>query len=197
MNRTILLVIAVVLGPIFAFFTGIGVGISATTEAKPLEFVSSAIGSVGDWVSGIGALAAAVIAITLADRQRRASFPRIKLLQSAHPYGFHIDIISVGDRGALVTGVFLRSRRYRGQARLATKTIFPKRLEFGDVEGLTIEGVMYRKIAEKICGDDEIIDLSDLEVVVETSMKAHVYPADSAVIGLIEGTLSISEHYEG
>lgn len=106
MNRTILLVIAVVLGPVFAFFAGIGVGISATTETKPLEFVSSAIGSVGDWVSGIGALAAAVIAITLADRQRRASLPRIKLLQSAHPYGFHIDIISVGDRGALVTGVF-------------------------------------------------------------------------------------------
>lgn len=197
MNKFIWLVIVGVIGLVFVFFAGIGVGISATTETKPAEFVASVFGSAGDWVSGLGALAAAVIAVNLADRQRKDSFPRITISQLADPYGFHFDIISVGDRSALVTRVFLRSRKFRRQARLGPHDQFPKRLEFGDVYGITVEANQFRKISNLLCGHDEEEDFSDMEIVVETSMKAHVFPADSSIIGLIEGNLSISHSYEG
>jgi len=198
MNRMLIALIAIVVVGIPAVFTaGLTVALAFAVDANPAEVIKTVFGSAGDWVSGLGALSAAIIAIYLADRQRKDSFPKIEITQVAHPFGFHIDILSIGDRGALVTGVFLRSRKLRGQARLATHGIFPKRLEYGDVCGITVEGKMYQIIAEKICGHDGHSDMPDLEVIVETSMKAYAFPADSAVIGLIEGTLSISEGYEG
>src|SRR5688572_13111174 len=93
MTRSTVLVVAFVVGLVFVFFAGIGVGITVTTEAKPSEYVAEVIGSVGDWISGLGALAAAVIAINLADRQRQDSLPRIEIKQDVDPKEISIDIV--------------------------------------------------------------------------------------------------------
>jgi hypothetical protein len=197
MNRFTALLVLSIFGFVVALFTGIVIGVSVTSEAKPAEFVAGVIGSVGDWISGLGALAAAAIAVYLADKQRRDSLPKVKITQNADPYAFYIDIVSVGDRSVLLTGVFLRSRKHQGRPRLSRREDFPKRLEFGEMYSIAVGGLQFRNFSNLICGHDGQCDLPDLEVVVETSTGTYAVPADSTIIGLIEGCLSISEAYQG
>jgi hypothetical protein len=197
MTRSTVLVVAFVVGLVFVFFAGIGVGITVTTEAKPSEYVAEVIGSVGDWISGLGALAAAVIAINLADRQRQDSLPRIEIKQDVDPKEISIDIVSLGDRGALILGVFLRSRKLGSRARLVHSDETPKRLEYGELFKIVIGGHRYSNISNVLCGHDEQGEFPDLEIVVETSTQTFVVPADSDIIGVLEGTTSIYDRYYG
>lgn len=196
MSRVLITAISMgVVGIPIVFTAGAITALTFALEANPADAFKTVLGSVGDWVSGLGALAAAAIAVYLADQQRRDSLPRVEITQSADPFGFYIDIVSVGERSALITGVFLRSRKWKGQAWLSYENL-PKRLVFGDVHNISVEGVQYQKIYTQICGDDEGCDLSDMKVVVETSTDKFVFPADSSVIGLVEGCLTISEFHD-
>lgn len=198
MNRWLIVLIAVVVVGFPAVFTaGVTVALAFSADADPADVVKTVFGSWGDWVSGLGALSAALIAIYLADLQRKDNLPKVEISQYADSLGFCIDIVSVGDRGVLLMGAYLRSRRLDGQARLAPDDAFPKRLEFGDVLRIHLKRYQYQNFSNFICGHDGLCDLSDLEVVVNASTRAFVVPADALLISLIDGTLSLDCHLRG
>ncbi|WP_156320458.1 hypothetical protein [Pseudomonas lini] len=195
MSRVLITATALgVIGAPIVFTAGVTVALMFTADANPADTLKTLFGSVGDWVSGLGAFAAAAIAVYLADKQRKDGLPKIKVEQDATPYAIHIDVISTGDRSILLMGVFLRSKKRGKRARLLADGVLPKRLEFGDVHNISIDIFQMRRVSSEISGDEDMAELPDLEVVVETSMATFVFPADSSVIGLIEGTLSISEN---
>ena len=193
------LIVAIVAGAVgvpTVFTAGVVVALSFASGANPAETLKTVLGSVGDWVSGLGALSASLIAIYLADKQRRESLPKIKVEQSVDPYTIYFDIVSTGDRSVLLTGAFLRSRKQGTTATLAGRDVFPKRLDFADVLKLELDGYQYRKASNEICGEEDQPDLNDLEIVIESSMGPHVFPACYEVIGLISGTITISSSQE-
>ncbi|MFJ4349633.1 hypothetical protein ACIPZ5_01890 [Pseudomonas sp. NPDC089428] len=191
------LIAVVVVGFPVVFTAGMTVALVFAADANPAEVLRTVFGSVGDWVSGIGALSAAVIAVYLANKQREDSLPKVEISQSADSRGFCIEIISVGERSVLLKGAYLRSRRLDGQARLTREDVFPKRLEFGDVLPIHVKGHQYRNFSNFISGHDGQCDLSDLEVVVNTSTRSFVVPADDLFIDLVQGTISLDSHHKG
>lgn len=197
MSRVLITAIALgVIGGPIVFTAGITVALMFASDSNPADTLKTLLGSAGDWVSGLGAFAAAAIAIHLADKQRREGLPKIKVEQDADPYAIYIDVISTGDRSVLLTGVYLHSKNRRRRTRLLANENLPRRLEFGDVHPITIDVFQMRKISGAIGGDEDHPDLTDLEIVVETSTSPFVFRADSSVIGLIEGTLTISEPHD-
>lgn len=176
-----------VIGFVFAFFAGIYIGLVSSSQVKPAEFVSEVIGSVGDWVSGLGALAAAVIAIYLADRQRKESLPELNINQHADHKGISIDVVSVGGRGVSILGIYLRSQKLDRRSSLADRDEFPKRLEFGEMHSLFIGTHMCDSIRYHFSGNSDRCETPDLEIVVETSTKTFTASANREVLGTIQG----------
>ena len=193
MNRLLIAVIVMgVIGIPASFTSGLTIALEFAADVHPADSIKAVIGSVGDWVSGLGALCASLTAIYLAERQRREGLPKIKVEQSADPHGIYFDIVSAGDRSVLLTGAFLRSRSRGTRAQLAGRDVFPKRLDFADVLKIELDSIQCRKASIEVCGEEDHPDLAGLEVVIETSMGPHVFEASHEIIGLIDGTLTIS-----
>lgn len=197
MNRMLVAFsVLVVVGVPSIFTAGVVVALCFAADANPADALKTVLGSVGDWVSGLGALSASVIAIHLADKQRRDGLPKIEVSQDADPELVYIKVASAGDRSVLVTGILVHSRKRRSRTRLLHRDFFPKRLEFGDFIDIELDGTQLRGASNVLCGEDDMCDLSDLEILVETSLGTHSFAASDELIGLLEGTLSIRYSYD-
>lgn len=198
MNPWLIAVVVMVVVGIPAVFTaGVIVALTFAADANPADSLKSVLGSAGDWVSGLGALSAAVIAIWLAEKQRKDSLPDIKITQDADPYEVAIDIICTGDRSVLVRNVYMRLRSQSGRAYLPPHGVLPLRLEHGDVHCVRIKGgAQYHRLSEALCGHEEQDDLLGLEIVVETSTRDFTVLAEDIVCGVLGGTASVRELHE-
>lgn len=136
MKWMIATIIAVVLGFPIAFTAGVVISLNVSAEKNPAETLRSAMGSAGDWVSGLGALAAAAVAVYLADKQRRNNSAKMDINQYYNGAAFIIDLISSGEKDAVVRGIFIRDVRLKKQIMISRPPfvdpkILPKRLNTG------------------------------------------------------------------
>lgn len=108
MKWKIALIVTVVLGFPIAFTAGVVLSLDIAADNNPAETLRTLAGSVGDWVSGLGSLAAAAVAVYLADNQRRNNVPKIDVDQYYSESGLVIDLTSCGEKDAVVRGVYIR-----------------------------------------------------------------------------------------
>jgi hypothetical protein len=197
MNKLLVVVIVMaVLGLPAAFVAGLTVAVSFEGGGSSAEILKTFLGSVGDWVSGLGALAAAVIAIYLADKQRRDSLPQIHVRQGVEAREIRINLVSVGDRSVHILAVYLRSRKLDGRARLVSSRDLPKTLEYGGILPITADRGRCGNFSNFISRSDDHCDLPDLEIVVEASTRTFIVPVDREVIDFIEGHRSMPDGLE-
>lgn len=190
MKWKIAAIIAVVLGFPAVFTAGVATALSVAAEKDPADTLKTALGSAGDWVSGLGALAAATIAIYLADKQRRDNSARMEINQYFTEDNFTIDLISVGEKPATVRGIYIRSPRLRKQAMISRPPILksnaiPARFEYGDVQRLTIDKSIYLEIALEIEHELGQKEFRGLQLVIGTStveFKVDLDPQFAAVL---------------
>ncbi|MGY2364453.1 hypothetical protein ACW9IO_18025 [Pseudomonas azotoformans] len=89
MKWMIAAILIAVLGLPIAFTAGVVISLDVAADKNPAKSLKDLMGSAGDWVSGLGALAAAVVAVYLANRQRQDELPNLSV--SAHgSYSFSI-----------------------------------------------------------------------------------------------------------
>jgi hypothetical protein len=125
-----------------------GINLNPTSTVK---FVPD--GSVfADWLSGVGTVFAAFVALYLADRQRRDNTAKIEISQYFSRDNLTIDLVSIGEKPAVVKGIFIRSKRTRKQAKLNRSPIsgYEKmvgRYEYGDANRLAISQSLFLDIA--------------------------------------------------
>ncbi|AHL77629.1 hypothetical protein CH92_09565 [Stutzerimonas stutzeri] len=174
MKWMIAAILAVVLGFPIAFTAGVVVSLSVSAEKNPAGTLRSVMGSAGDWVSGLGALAAAVIAVYLADKQRRDNSVKMDINQYYNSDAFVIDLISSGEKGAVVRGIFIRDVRLKKQIMISRppfvdSKILPKRFDYGDVERITIDRNWFVKVQIEIAQGIPYSDYKHLALVVGTS----------------------------
>lgn len=167
-------IISVVLGFPAVFAVGVATALSVAAEKDPADTLKTIFGSAGDWVSGLGSLAAATIAVYLADKQRRDNSARMEINQYFTKDGFAIDLISVGEKPATVTGIYIRSPRHRRQVMISCPPLLessaiPARFEYGDVQRLTIDKSIYPKISLEIEHELGSKEYGELQLVVGTS----------------------------
>jgi hypothetical protein len=197
MNKSLVgFIVMAVLGLPIAFVAGLSVALSYEGGGSSAETLKTFLGSVGDWVSGLGALAAAVIAIYLADKQRRDSLPQIDVRQSVGAREISINLVSVGDRSAHILAVYLRSRKLDGRARLVSLRDLPKTLEYGGILAITADRSRCGNFSNFISRSVDHCDFPDLEIVVEASTRTFIVPADREVIDFIEGHRSMPDGLE-
>lgn len=188
MRWKVALVIAVVLGFPAAFTAGATTALSVAADKDPADTIKTALGSAGDWVSGLGALAAAAIAIYLADKQRRENAAKMDINQYITNDNFTIDLISIGEKPAIVRGIYIREPRLRKQAMISRPPIMtagaiPTRFEYGDFQRLTIDKSLYLDVALEVEHELGKKQFDGLELVIGTStaeFKAELEPRFSA-----------------
>lgn len=153
MGRVWMVVIAMgVIGIPTVFTAGIIVALMVEVGANPGESIKTILGSVGDWVSGLGSVSAAIVAVYLADRQRRDNTAKVEISQYYNKDNFTIDLVSTGEKPAIVKGVFIRSPRRKKQIMLNRVPIsgyetIVGRYEYGETKRLMIDSTVFLAVA--------------------------------------------------
>ncbi|WP_313003474.1 hypothetical protein [Pseudomonas sp.] len=137
------------------------------------------LGSVGEWVSGIGALAAVVTAVVIAEKQRRENMeqisftPSLKRLVNVSPMSSErslvVDVVSTGNRPARIIGAKIlnpsgKSCWVSNHAGESGKK-FPIDLNYGEGLDIWIESLDVRSVLESF--DD---GCSKAKMVVNTTL---------------------------
>lgn len=135
---------------VFSGLLGLAAGINLNPTST-VKFVPD--GSVfADWLSGVGTVFAAFVALYLADRQRKDNTAKIEISQYFSSDNLTIDLVSTGEKPAVVKGIFIRSKRTRKQAKLNRSPIsgYEKmvgRYEYGDANRLAISKALFLDVA--------------------------------------------------
>jgi hypothetical protein len=131
---------------------GLTAGINMNPEST-VRFVPS-WGSLGDWVSGTGALLAVLVTLHLADKQRREDTELLKVVANASfPFGpgylgepfISLALTSEGKRPVTATSLSVRSTQSKtglaitGFANHSPIQNFPIRLEYGQQASIHLE----------------------------------------------------------
>lgn len=147
---------------------GLTAGINLNPEST-VRFVPS-WGSLGDWVSGTGALLAVLVTLWLADKQRREDTELLKVVSNASfPFGpgylgepfISLELTSEGKRPVTATSLGVSSPH--SKSRLAITRFahhspvksFPVRLEYGQQASIHLEPgaeLEIEKFAREHCG---------------------------------------------
>ncbi|AQY67430.1 hypothetical protein [Pseudomonas veronii] len=144
----------IVLGALAAFVLGCLLGLTAGVNLNPNATVSFVPnwGSLGDWVSGVGALLAVVVAVWLADTQRKDNAEKLTLKCGVKPandgsmiFGGRdlvVELISSGSRPVRVSGAKIGAKGKAGgwKAYMAGPTGkgFPFTLNYGEGEEIRL-----------------------------------------------------------
>lgn len=132
--------IAFIFGGLFGLTAGVYLNPDSTVQYVPNW------GSVGDWVSGIGAFVAVIVAVWLADTQRKDNAERLKLNGAIQPsnngsalFGgvdLVIDVVSSGNRPVNLSGARIGVKNFDSgwNAYMAGSTGkgFPVLLNYGE-----------------------------------------------------------------
>lgn len=144
----------IAVGALAVFVLGCLLGLTAGVNLNPNATVSFVPnwGSLGDWVSGVGALLAVVVAVWLADTQRKDNAEKLTLKCGIKPaadgssiFGgcdLVVELISSGNRPVRVSGAQIGAKGKAGgwKAYMAGPTGrgFPFTLNYGDGEEIRL-----------------------------------------------------------
>lgn len=125
-----------------------GINVNPTSTVK---FVPD-MGSLADWISGIGSVSAAGVALYLADRQRRENTAKVEISQYFTNDNLTIDLVSTGEKPAVIKGLFIRSPHAKKQMLLNRSPLsgYDKiigRYEYGETKRLLIDASFLPSIA--------------------------------------------------
>lgn len=168
---------------VFCVAGGVSAGFLAGIQVNPNtadRYVLN-LGSVGEWFSGFGALAAVVTAIALAEKQRRDNSERIELSPEVRqlPSGAEInrskslavDVVSVGNRPARLTGAKILCSdgtiRWRGFCCGPEGKGFPVNLNYGENTQVWIASGEVKDFLETFDGD-----FSGTKMIITTTLKS-------------------------
>jgi hypothetical protein len=171
------LLIAFIFGGLFGLTAGINLNPESTVQYVPNW------GSVGDWVSGIGAFLAVIVAIWLADTQRKDNAERLKLTGTIGPsnngsamFGgvdLVIDIVSSGNRPVNLSGARIGVANFNSGWNAymtgSTGKGFPVLLNYGESTQIRLsQGDM--KMVFKYFDDKHQGDLSKAQITVFSTL---------------------------
>ncbi|QJI29918.1 hypothetical protein HKK55_14780 [Pseudomonas sp. ADAK18] len=194
MKWKIALIVTVVLGFPIAFTAGVVLSLDIAADNNPAETLRTLAGSVGDWVSGLGSLAAAAVAVYLADNQRRNNVPKIDVDQYYSESGLVIDLTSCGEKDAVVRGVYIRDTVKKKQILISRPPFvdpkdIPRRFGYGDVQRITLPRTMFIGIQRDLVAEFSETDFSNLTLVVGTSTYEFREPLNAEFVAVIRKSL--------
>lgn len=162
-------------------------GLVAGINLNPLSTVRFVpeMGSLADWVSGLGSVSAALVALYLANQQRKNNTARIEISQSHTNHDFDLSFVSTGERPPIVTGVFIRSPRYKKQILLGLKhsSLYEGVLgsyEYGEVKRLHLD--RYLDVAMSLKDEVGNDDFSGLQLIVKTGIAEFKAQLDQNIV---------------
>lgn len=190
---SLLFLFLIILSGLMGLTAGVNLNPSSTVRFVP------AWGSLGDWVSGIGALCAVISSLWLAQRSERLQALKeeenIEIEQSASDFFASVRVISLGHYPAIIKNVFLV--RPDGSAFSLTAVRadgsnerellqYPKKLGFREDVHLgwgldNARGWLYR------IQHLEVANLSDLRIEVWTTVRQHQAPLSEEMIKFLQG----------
>lgn len=181
--KGVAVVAAVSVVAVLSALAGLTAGINLNPQST-VEFVPD-WGSVGDWVSGLGALLAVAVTLWLSEKQRRENTERLFIEQASMDVGLSIKIISSGNRPSLVTGLYIQSKSSDRRIGLSSgsylESRFPVgRIDFGEMVSVLVPDKHRLQIA--MDAEEKFKDLSALMLVVTTSLGRFSVPLDSVYV---------------
>jgi hypothetical protein len=126
--------VASIFASVVCALLGLTAGINLNPAAT-VHFVPN-WGSVGDWVSGIGALLAVAVALWQVHRQQEREKPRIVMHHDLRTSGLALGVVSEGHAPVTILGAHLvhdQTSTIDFADRLPEKCVFPMRLDRGEV----------------------------------------------------------------
>jgi hypothetical protein len=190
MRWMIAAILIAVLGLPIAFTAGVVISLEVAAEKNPGKTLKELMGSAGDWVSGLGALAAAVVAVYLADRQRREELPNLSI--SAHG-SYDFSIVNYGRLPIEVSGQWLYLTSKYGTfvfgEDLDEQSKKRAILGFGESATFSYGDHLMLNIASWVhvcCGRD----VRSLSLVVSTPLKAFKFPLPDYLLNRLDNELS-------
>lgn len=151
---------------------GLTAGINVN-PASTIRFIPD-WGSFADWVSGFGSVSAAVVALYLASLQRKNNTAKIEMSQYYEKDNYTIDLVSTGDKTAIVVGVYIRSPSHQKQITLNRSPVdgYEKilgRYEYGEKRRLTV-AAYFSGLARDIRDETGNPNFEGLQLVVATGI---------------------------
>ncbi|MBC8782836.1 hypothetical protein [Pseudomonas fluorescens] len=131
-------------------------------------------GSFADWVSGFGSVSAAVVALHLANLQRKNNTAKIEISQFFEKDNYTVDLVSTGDRTAIVVGVYIRSPNHQKQILLNRSPVEGHekalgRYEYGEKRRITV-AAYFSGLARDIQDETGNSNFDELQLVVATGI---------------------------
>lgn len=161
-------------------------GLTAGININPLSTIRFVPdwGSLADWVSGIGSVSAAIVALYLADLQRKNNTAKIEIRQNYFSNSFTLDLVSTGDKAAIVKGIYIRCPRLKKQILLnripaVGHAEIVGRYEYGETRRLTLDSFMDVALDLKnTLGSD---DFEGLQLVVGIGIAESIVKLDQSL----------------
>lgn len=190
MRWMIAAILIAVLGLPIAFTAGVVISLDVAAEKNPAKSLKELMGSAGDWVSGLGALAAAAIAVYLADRQRREDLPNLSVSVSG---SYQFSIVNYGRLPIEVNGQWLYLTSKYGTFLLGHDL---------DEESEERAVLGFGEIAHFRYGDHLMLniaswahvhckrDIGAISLVVSTPLKAFRFPLPDYIVSRLSNELS-------
>jgi hypothetical protein len=162
----------VALALLAGFATGFAVAIKINPETADVYLLN--LGSVGDWFSGFGALAAVLVTLWLSDKQRRENTEQLIVEQTSREEGLLIKVVSSGNRPSLVTGLHIGAEGSDKKVGLSGTHVlaeeFPVgRIDFGELISVLV-GDQYRLQIARSVAKTFGSEFTGLRLVVTTSL---------------------------
>lgn len=190
--------VLVALSVLAGFAMGFAVAIKINPETADLYLLN--LGSVGDWVSGIGALAAVLVTLWLSDKQRKENTERITVEQVSREEGLLIKIISSGNRPSFVTGLYIGEKSSEKKLNLSTGEFLEKRFPIGRIDfGELISVLVLDKFDLKIAQEVERKfngNFGSLLLVITTSLGRFRFPLDSVYVSYLKHHLKTEQRLQ-
>ncbi|NVZ36604.1 hypothetical protein HX786_00860 [Pseudomonas sp. 21615526] len=163
-------------------------GLTAGINLNPLSTVKFVPnwGSLADWISGFGSVSAAIVALYLADLQRRNNTAKIEISQYYNTDNFTLDIVSTGEKPAIVRGVFIRSPHHKKQILFNRSPLtgykeIVGRYEYGETKRLTVDSHLYFGLALELKREIGSDDFDGLQLVVGIGIAEVVVELDQSL----------------